>query len=206
MMDHDGDGLREYAEKFASDPGKQNGLYWATKEGENPSPLGELLVKAKAEGYSKKGSKGNPVPYHGYYYKILRAQDKNAPGGAYDYIINGNMIGGFAVVAWPAKYGNSGVVTFIVNHDGVVYQKDLGLNTEETAKAMKKFDPDKTWEREVFSLSSDRAIVKRGDSRLSLENCTLPLRSGHSAGYISRDWIRPSAFLGTEIRTCRISR
>lgn len=147
MMDHDGDGLREYAEKFASDPGKQNGLYWATKEGENPSPLGELLVKAKAEGYSKKGSKGNPVPYHGYYYKILRAQDKNAPGGAYDYIINGNMIGGFAVVAWPAKYGNSGVVTFIVNHDGVVYQKDLGLNTEETAKAMKKFDPDKTWEK-----------------------------------------------------------
>ena len=123
MIDHDGDGLREYAEKFASDPGKQNGLYWKTKEGEDPSPLGELLVKAKAEGYSKKDSKGNPVPYHGYFYKILKAQGKNVPGGAYDYIINGHMIGGFAIVAWPAKYGNSGVMTFVVNHDGVVYQK-----------------------------------------------------------------------------------
>jgi len=145
MVDHDGDGLREYAEKFASDSGKQNGLFWKTKEGENHSPLGELLVKAKAEGYSKKGSKGNPVTYHGYFYKILRAQGKNAPGGAYDYIINGNMIGGFAVVAWPAKYGNSGVMTFIVNHDGVVYQKDLGNNTAKIAQAMKLYDPDKTW-------------------------------------------------------------
>jgi len=145
MVDHDGDGLREYAEKFASDSGKQNGLFWKTKEGENHSPLGELLVKAKAEGYSKKGSKGNPVTYHGYFYKILRAQGKNAPGGAYDYIINGNMIGGFAVVAWPAKYGNSGVMTFIVNHDGLVYQKVLGNNTAKIAQAMKLYDPDKTW-------------------------------------------------------------
>ena len=145
MVDHDGDGLREYAETFASDPSKQNGLYWATKEGEDPSPLGELLVKAKAEGYSKKGSKGNPVPYHGYFYKILKAQGKNAPGGAYDYIINGNMIGGFAVVAWPAKYGNSGIMTFMVNHDGVVYQRNLGKNTDKIAKGMTKYDPDKTW-------------------------------------------------------------
>jgi type II secretory pathway pseudopilin PulG len=145
MIDHDGDGLREYAEKFASDTSKQNGLYWETKEGEAPSPLGELLVKAKAEGYSKQGSQGNPVPYHGYFYKILKAQGKNAPGGAYDYIINGNMIGGFALVAWPAKYGNSGVMTFMVNHDGVVYQKNLGKDTEKIAKAITKYDPDKTW-------------------------------------------------------------
>jgi Protein of unknown function (DUF2950) len=147
MTDHDGDGLLEYAEKFASDTGKQNGLYWQTKEGEKPSPLGQLLVKAKSEGYSKKGAKGNPVPYHGYYYRILKAQGKNAPGGAYSYIVNSNMIGGFAIVAWPAKYGNSGVMTFIVNHDGVVYQKNLGKNTAKIAKGMTKYDPDKTWKK-----------------------------------------------------------
>jgi hypothetical protein len=146
MTDRDGDNLHEYAEKFASDPGKKNGLYWATKEREEPSPLGQLLAQAKAEGYSKKDKKG-PVPYHGYYYRIIKAQGKNAPGGAYDYVIKGNMIGGFAVVAYPAKYGNSGVMTFIVNHDGVVYQKNLGKNTDKTAKAMTKYDPDKTWEK-----------------------------------------------------------
>jgi hypothetical protein len=147
MMDRDGDNLHEYAEKFASDPGKKNGLYWQTKEKEEPSPLGELLVKAKSEGYSKKESKGARVPYHGYFYRILKAQGKNAPGGAYDYVIKGSMLGGFALVAWPAKYGNSGVMTFIVNHDGVVYQKDLGTNTEKIAQAMKLYDPDKTWKK-----------------------------------------------------------
>lgn len=146
MRDFDGEGLLEYAQKFRSDPGKKNGLYWATKEGEEPSPLGRLLAQAKVEGYSKKGVAGNPEPYHGYYYRIMKAQGKNAPGGAYDYVIRGNMIGGFAVVAWPAKYGNSGVMTFIVNHDGVVYQKNLGSNTAKIAKAMTKFDPDNTWE------------------------------------------------------------
>jgi hypothetical protein len=145
MKDRDGDNLHEYAEKFASDPGKKNGLYWETKEGAEPSPLGELLVKAKSEGYSKKGTKGNPVPYHGYYYKILKAQGKNAPGGAYDYVVKGSMLGGFAVVAWPAKYGNSGVMSFIVNHDGMVYQKNLGKDTAKIAKSMTKYDPDKTW-------------------------------------------------------------
>jgi hypothetical protein len=145
MMDRDGDNLHEYAEKFASDPGKKNGLYWETKEGEEPSPLGQLLAKAKSEGYSKKGKTGNPVPYHGYYYQILKAQGKHASGGAYNYVIKGNMFGGFAVVAWPAKYGNSGVMTFIVNHDGVVYQNNLGENTAKTAKGMTKYDPDNTW-------------------------------------------------------------
>ncbi len=147
MADHDGDGLLEYAEKFMSDPGKKNGLYWETKEGEEPSPLGEFVAKAKAEGYSKEGNKPAPVPYHGYYYRMLYKQGKNAPGGAFDYIVKGNQIGGFAAVAYPAKYGNSGVMTFIVSHDGVVYQKDLGRNSAKIGKAMKKFDPDRTWKK-----------------------------------------------------------
>ena len=144
MIDRDGDNLHEYAEKFESYPGKQNGLFWQTKEGDKMSPLGELIAKAKSEGYSKKGST-KPVPYHGYYFKILKGQGKNATGGAYDYVVKGNMIGGFAVVAWPAQYGNSGVMTFIANYEGVVYQKDLGKNTAKTAEAMKLFNPDKTW-------------------------------------------------------------
>ena len=147
MADRDGDGLLEYAEKFMSDPGKKNGLYWETKEGEEPSPLGELVAKARAEGYSKKGSKSAPVPYHGYYYRMLYEQGKNAPGGAFDYIVKGNQIGGFAVVAYPAKYGHSGVMTFIVSHEGVVYQKDLGRESAKIGKAMKKFDPDGTWQK-----------------------------------------------------------
>jgi hypothetical protein len=147
MKYHNNSSLIEYAQKFRSDPGKRNGLYWETKEGEEPSPLGELVVKARAEGYSRQKSEGKPIPYHGYYYRILKAQGKNAPGGAYDYVVNGHMIGGFAVVAYPAEYGNSGVMTFMVNHDGVVYQKDLGGNTKSIAAAMKKFDPDPTWNK-----------------------------------------------------------
>ncbi len=147
MKDSDNHGLLEYAQKFRSDPGKRNGLYWETKEGEEPSPLGELVAKAKAEGYTYQKSKSEPVPYHGYYFRILKAQGKNAPGGAYDYLVNGHMIGGFAVVAYPAGYGNSGVMTFLVNDDGVVYQKDLGKNTNRIATAMKMFDPDKTWKK-----------------------------------------------------------
>jgi hypothetical protein len=142
--DHDGDGLNEYAAKFLSDPGKKNGLYWETKEGEAPSPLGELIVKAMAEGYAR-GSKQKPVPYHGYYYRILSKQGKHAPGGAFDYVVKGNQIGGFAVIASPAKYGTSGVMTFVVNHDGVVFQKDLGRDTGQKAKAVTMFDTDKTW-------------------------------------------------------------
>lgn len=147
LEDRDGDGLLEYAEKFSSDSGKKNGLYWPSQEGEEPSPLGELVAKAKAEGYTNKGMAGNPTPYHGYFFRALKRQGDQAPGGAYDYIVNGHMIGGFAVVAWPARYGTSGVMTFVVNHDGVVYQKDLGKNTTKIARAMKVFDPDKTWKR-----------------------------------------------------------
>ncbi|OHB57895.1 MAG: hypothetical protein A2Y12_01615 [Planctomycetes bacterium GWF2_42_9] len=148
MKDHDKNGILEYAQKFKSDPGKENGLYWETKEGQEPSPLGLFIAKAKDEGYFRKDSSEKPQPYHGYFYRILKAQGENAVGGAFDYIVNGKMIGGFAIVAYPAEYGNSGVMTFIVNHDGVVYQKDLGESTEKEMERMKMFDPDKTWTKE----------------------------------------------------------
>ncbi|MCJ7809400.1 MAG: DUF2950 domain-containing protein [Desulfobulbaceae bacterium] len=145
MEDRDGDSLFEYARKFNSETGKKDGLYWEAKEGEELSPLGELVANARAEGYVSKESQNNPEPYHGYYYRILAAQGENAPGGAYDYIVKGKMIGGFAILAYPAEYDNSGVMTFIVNHDGVVFQKDLGTRTEELGKAMTLYDPDDTW-------------------------------------------------------------
>ena len=149
MKDRDSDKLLEYAQKFASTPGKKDGLYWQTKEGEPQSPLGDLVAKAVKEGYGprKPSQSQGPRPYHGYYFKILKAQGKNAPGGAYDYVVNGNMIGGFALVAYPAEYGASGIMTFIVNHDGVVYEKNLGKETGKIASAMTKFDPDKTWKK-----------------------------------------------------------
>ena len=147
LKDRDGDGLLEYAQKFRSDKGKKNGLYWEVKAGDEQSPLGPLFAEAQEKGYTVKQSGGKPAPYYGYYYRILTAQGKSAPGGAYDYVVNGSMIGGFAMVAYPAKYGSSGIMTFIVNHDGVVYQKDLGKNTEKTAQAMKLFNPDSTWKK-----------------------------------------------------------
>jgi hypothetical protein len=143
--DRNADGLREYAQRFASTPGKRDGLYWPTKPGEKASPLGPLVVRAQSQGYRKVGSK--PVPYHGYYYRILTAQGPDAPGGAYDYLAHGRMIGGFALVAFPAQYGVSGVMTLLVNQDGVVYQKDLGPNTASAAAAIKTFNPDKTWKK-----------------------------------------------------------
>jgi hypothetical protein len=140
-QDHDANGLRDYASKFISTKGKKDGLYWPTKEGEPPSPLGPLVGHATAEGYG--GNKG--APYHGYYYRLLTAQGKDAKGGARNYMVRGHLLGGFAVVAYPATYGNSGIMTFIVNQDGTVYQKDLGKNTASAAKAMKAYNPDKSW-------------------------------------------------------------
>jgi hypothetical protein len=139
-----GNALLQYAQQFASTEGKRDGLYWATEPGEEASPLGPLVAKARGEGY-KKGEGGKPIPYRNYYYRILKAQGPDAPGGAYDYVVNGQMLGGFALVAYPASWGNSGVMTFIVNHDGVVYQKDLGPNTAAVARAMRQFNPDSTW-------------------------------------------------------------
>jgi len=144
IKDRNRDGLLEYAQKFISDPGKKNGLYWEAKQGEPQSPFGPIMVRARSEGYKKQES-GGPPPYHGYYYKILTAQGKDAPGGAYSYLVKGKMIGGFAVVAYPAQYDNSGVMTFIVNHEGKVFQKNLGPNTPSIAKSMKEYNPDKTW-------------------------------------------------------------
>jgi len=138
-----GAGPGVYAQRIVSSPGKKDGLYWPP-DGDQ-SPLGELAAEASAEGY-KVGS-GEPQPYHGYYYRILTQQGANAPGGEMDYVINGKMIGGFALVAYPAEYGNSGVMTFVVNHQGVVYQKDLGEQTEAIAKRMKSFNPDQTWKK-----------------------------------------------------------
>ena len=143
--DRDGDGLFEYAQKFVSTPGTKDGLYWEAKPGEEESPFGDLFARATREGYKKTDNK--PVPYHGYYFKILKAQGKDAPGGAYDYVVKGRMIGGFGLVAYPANYGVSGVMTFVVNHDGMVYEKNLGKDTAKTAQAMKRFNPDKTWKK-----------------------------------------------------------
>jgi hypothetical protein len=137
-----GDGVGVYAQRIVSSPGKKDGLYWPSDN--NESPLGELAAEATAEGY-KAGTE--PQPYHGYYYRILTRQGPNAPGGVLNYVVNGKMIGGFALVAYPADYANSGVVTFIVNHAGTVYEKDLGENTEAIAKTMTSFDPDKSWRK-----------------------------------------------------------
>ena len=136
-------GLHEYARKLVSSPGKKDGLYWPTREGEPESPVGPLAAKAQAEGYGKSANE----PYHGYYYRILTAQGSDAPGGAYDYVVKGKLIGGFALVAYPARWGASGVMTFIVSHDGVVYQKNLGKQTAALAAKMTRFDPDATWSK-----------------------------------------------------------
>lgn len=150
--DWDNDLVHEYAQKFLSSPGQKDGLYWPTSSREEPSPLGPLVVRAAFEGYSRKRDAQNNVqqtPYHGYYFHILKAQGGHAPGGAHGYVVNGNMIGGFALVAYPAKYGSTGVMTFIVNQQGRVYEKDLGANTGTVAAAMSAYDPDPTWKPTV---------------------------------------------------------
>jgi hypothetical protein len=138
----DGDALHHYARSFRSSKGKRDGLYFPTREDEEQSPLGELVAQARDEGYTSK-----ETAYHGYHYRMLEAQGPNARDGAYDYVAKEQMIGGFAVVAFPASYDNSGVMTFIVNQDGLVYQKDLGSDTANLARAITRFDPDKSWER-----------------------------------------------------------
>ena len=148
--DADGNGFADYARKFRSSPGKKDGLYWPTEGNAPQSPLGPLVAVASREGYGKQGApakEGQQVPYHGYYYRILTSQGKDAPGGAYDYMVSNKLLGGFAVVAWPASYRNSGVMTFIVNHEGVVYEKDLGAQTQSIAAGMTRYNPDATWRK-----------------------------------------------------------
>jgi len=138
-----GESTQQFAQRFISDPGKQNGLYWESAQGQPPSPLGPLAAFATGEGYNVKPDAH--VPFHGYYFKMLNSQTSNAPGGAKNYLANGKMTGGYALVAYPANYGNSGVMTFIINQDDVLLQKDLGKTTAQTAEAITTFDPDKSW-------------------------------------------------------------
>ena len=163
--DWDHDGVAEYAQKFISSPGERNGLYWETAEGEKPSPLGKLVAAAREEGYgprprksaasdqaakpaSEKEAPAHPrAPYHGYYFKILKSQGPHAPGGKYSYIINGNMLAGYALIAYPDKWGNSGVMTFIINQQGRVYEKNLGPDTAKSAASITEYDPDPTWKQ-----------------------------------------------------------
>ena len=145
--DRDGDDVLEYAQKFASSPGQKDGLYWEPDPDDEASPLGPMVAEAQTLGYRRNAEdpSAGPQPFHGYLFKILTRQAKSAPGGKYNYVINGNMIGGFAIVAWPADYDESGIMTFIVNQQGRVYQKDLGPKTTKIAEAMKDYNPDKTW-------------------------------------------------------------
>jgi hypothetical protein len=143
-LDPAGLGRGVYAQRIVSHKGEKDGLYWPTAEGQPPSPLGELAAQASAEGY--KTGKG-PIPYHGYYYRILTRQGAGAPGGAYDYLVKGKMRGGFALLAFPAEYGNSGIMTFMVNHDGTVFEKDLGPKTAKLARKIESFAPDQTWSK-----------------------------------------------------------
>jgi hypothetical protein len=137
-----GDGAGVYAQRIVSTPGKKDGLFW--RDDRDPSPLGELAAQASAEGYKVDGQ---GAPYHGYYFRILKGQGSDAPGGAFNYVVKGKMIGGFAMIAYPAEYGNSGVMTFLVNHAGTVNQKDLGNRTEAIARRVTLFDPDQTWKK-----------------------------------------------------------
>ena len=144
--------MNTYAQHIVSRPGKADGLYWPSKEGEEPSPLGELFAQATREGYRLGGEQ---APFHGYYFNILTKQGAAAPGGELDYIVRGKMIGGFALIAYPAEYKNSGVMTFVVNHAGVVYQKDLGPETARLAGRINSFNPDQTWKM-VPSIAASR--------------------------------------------------
>lgn len=145
--DRDCDEVLEYAQHLRSTPGKKDGLYWSAEIDKEISPLGPLVAEAQAHGYGVKsnGASNAPRSFNGYFFKILTRQGQHAPGGRYDYVINGNMIGGFALVAWPAEYGRSGIMTFIVNQQGCVHQKDLGPKTASSVKSMTSYDPDKTW-------------------------------------------------------------
>jgi Protein of unknown function (DUF2950) len=146
-QDRDNDEVLSYAQRLRSTPGKHDGLYWHAAPGEELSPFGPLIAEAKEAGYrhETKIMTDTLSPYRGYYYKILTRQGRHAPGGKYNYVINGHMIAGFAFVAWPEKWGNTGIMTFMVNQRGKVYEKNLGPRTDAAVKAMQEYDPDSTW-------------------------------------------------------------
>lgn len=145
-VDRNGNGVLEYAPKFFSSPGKHDGLYWENAGGEPLSPLGPFVAAAGIDSGARRVALER-APYHGYFYRILAQQGRHAKGGAYRYVVHGRMIGGFAAIAYPARYGFTGVKTFLINHDGVVYEKDLGKNTEAIARKIRAFDPDPSWKR-----------------------------------------------------------
>jgi hypothetical protein len=148
MRNPEGSPMQHYASKLVAAEGKKDGLYWPAAENEEQSPLGEGFAAARAEGYELKDGSMKGVPFHGYIYRLVTRQGPNAYGGAYDYMVNGQLLGGFAAVAFPAEYGNSGVMTFMVNHDGVVFSKDLGPDTAKLALAIDSFDPGSDWKKE----------------------------------------------------------
>jgi len=145
---HIGDETRQFARKILSNPGQQDGLYWPAASGEQQSPIGPLIANATTEGY-RQSSGGGASPFHGYYYKVLTRQGPHAPGGAKSYLVNGKMIRGFAFLAYPADYRSSGVMTFMINQDGIIVQKDLGPDTEAIAKEIVEFNPDRSWSQDV---------------------------------------------------------
>ena len=148
LRNPDGDPLLHYAQRLVSSEGKRDGLYYEVSGDETESPLGPAFARARDEGYLKEGV-ARPEPYHGYVYRLLTSQGAHATGGAYDYVAHGQMIGGFAIIAYPADYGNSGVMSFVVSHDGVVYSKDLGPDTAKVAGTITQYDPDDSWKREA---------------------------------------------------------
>jgi hypothetical protein len=156
---HEGDNVKQYAQRIGSDEGKQNGLYWPVAEGQTPSPLGDLGAFAKAVGYTNAGDK--PQPFNGYYFQILTKQGDKAPGGAKDYIVDGKMTGGFAILAYPAEYRNSGIMTFIVGKDDTVYQKDLGEKTADLAATMAEYNPGDGWNSVAGTAPIKQETAKR---------------------------------------------
>ena len=142
---HDGKAKGLYAQKFTSSPGKHDGLYWKSEDTNDQSPLGDLAAQAAGDGYTK--SEGKPTPFYGYYFRILTGRGASAPGGALNYLVNGEMRNGFAMIAYPADYKNSGVMTFIIDDQGTTYQKDLGTDTAKAAAEIHVFNPDSSWEK-----------------------------------------------------------
>ncbi len=147
MSWHDGHHLHAYAARLTSTPGHQDGLYWPSAEGQPASPFAKLMAEAEEAGYQPRLPGEQRQPYFGYFYRVLKGQGPHAPGGAYDYMVKDTMLGGFALIAYPASYGVSGVKSFIINQDGVLYEKDLGVNSDRIAAGISRFDPDKSWQK-----------------------------------------------------------
>lgn len=146
QTDYDGDGVMEFASAILSDPGERNGLYWPPEDGAPESPIGDFMARAAADGYAIDGTAAEPEPYYGYYYRVLTGQGESAPGGARDYLANGDMVGGHALLAFPAAYGETGIMSFMVGENGIIYEADLGEDTLEEAAAIDVYDPGAAWQ------------------------------------------------------------